>query len=291
MQSHIFDDGISLWRSKRNTERFIFENTDDRKLTEFTEFLSRGDMMPIVEVTINLHRNDKRKITGDPVLKHLFYSTYLGFISPEFQKYDESEKRTMLAISLLHDSIELRRKTNSKYCEYDLYRVLEKTSLTDFEKRKVVTAVSLLTPPVKSKNVEENEKKWLKAKLENFKRIIEMKTLDVAEKDHQIYLKYFKGDFGSLDLRDYTFLLEVIKIIEISDEIAKVRETTDDLQTEMDGDNVRSNGIKPLSWRYKDHLARLLLFQIYFKEHQSIKQQINDLVIIYDYLEKKESVV
>jgi hypothetical protein len=118
-----------------------------------------------------------------------------------------------------------------------------------------------------------------------------MEPPDLANKDHQNIIKYFNGDFRSLDLQDYTFLLEAIKIIEISDEIAKVRETTDDLQTEMDGNNVRSNGIKPLSWRYKDNIARLLLFQIYFKEHQSIKQQINDLVIIYDYLEKRESVV
>lgn len=289
LQSHIFDDGSLPWGSKMNTERFLVNYTVEKKLTEFTRYLSRNDMISVVRTSLGLHRNDKRKVTGDPYFKHLFYSAYLGFISPEFDKHDENYRRIFLTANLLHDSIEMKRKTNPQYKEKDLYKELENTNLTDDEKRKIVLIVSLLTPPTKSETVKKDEKKWLKAKLKDFKKIIEMKAVSVVEKDQQVFSKILGSKFKLLSPQEYLFLLEAIKEIKINDEVANVIETTDDLQMGKDGCDIESNGIKPLSWRYEDYIARFTLLKTYSGEHFLMKSLKDSLTTIYDYLEQRES--
>jgi hypothetical protein len=105
------------------TLRFLKRNGREN-CSNFFEYLNRPEVFQLVEFAMDFHKEDKRKVTGDPYVKHLLYSAYLSYISPEFKKYSPSDKKVFVAANLLHDSIEMRRKVNSSYGERECYQQL-----------------------------------------------------------------------------------------------------------------------------------------------------------------------
>ncbi|KKQ24105.1 MAG: hypothetical protein US40_C0011G0020 [Candidatus Roizmanbacteria bacterium GW2011_GWC2_37_13] len=277
-QSHIYNDGICSWNNMINIRRFISENSEEKKFTGFMEFISSQEMMPVVDCVVKMHRHDTRKATGDPYLKHLIYTAYLGFLSPEFKQMNDSEKRIYIASNLLHDSIEMKRK-KEKYKPRELYNQLVQVGINSNEARKITVISSLLTPfKQKRKNIKKDQ--WLKIKIKDFKRIINLKEINVDLRDTDIFPEL---EFRDLSEQEKEVIIKMVRSIKITDEAANIRETVDDVVMGRDGRKKHEN-LKSLDWRVTDFKARLEIIKKIYPENPLLNQMVADLIGLDSYI-------
>lgn len=262
-----------------NTTRFLDQNCHNP--TNFIHFLKNVTFSPILDFANQFHEKDTRKVTEDPYIKHLIYTAYLSHESSVFKKYNKKDKKLFIAASLLHDTVEIIRKTNPTFT-YDAFY----TELTDYgfeqnEARKITLLTKILTPEPKSKDI--SDEKWLKKKFIDFKTIIEIQPGNVKEIDGELIKEIERDKFQYLNDGEYKMLAEMAREIKLADEAANIRETVDDIIQGKDGYKVTSNGIKPLALRFKDFTNR---FSLISSDHTLKDQLKNDLDFIDNYLKK-----
>lgn len=262
-----------------NASRFLNKNCHDS--ARFLELLNDNEYLPIVNFTRQFHSADKRKVTEDPYIKHLIYSSYLSYESPESKKYNKSDKKVFIAASLLHDTIEIYRKTNPEYKEKEYYAELIDNGFEPYEARRITLLVNILTPEPKAKSLTDDE--WLNKKYDDFKRILKIQSGEVREIDSELFLPIYGTKFKYLTEKDYDILAEMTREIKMADEAANIRETVDDIIQGKDGHKVTSNGIKSLTLRFKDFKNR---FELINSNHYLKDQLRKDLDFIDDYLKK-----
>lgn len=276
---NILKNDSILLNNLNNSSRFLNQNCHES--ARFLEFLNNDEFLPVVNFTRQFHSTDKRKVTEDPYIKHLIYSAYLGYESPIFKKYNKNDKKIFVAANLLHDTIEIYRKTNPEYKEKEYYTELIDNGFKPDEARKIILLVNILTPEAKAKSLSDEE--WLDKKYIDFKTIIEIQPGEVKKIDDELFSQIYGDKFKYLKENDYNVLAEMAKETKIADEAANVRETVDDILQGKDGYKIVSNGIKSLSLRFKDFTNR---FSLINSDHHLKDQLRRDLNFIDDYLKK-----
>lgn len=257
-----------------NTLRFFGENCKNPK--GFMNFLHKPEFFPLVQFTLDFHKDDRRKITGDPYFKHLFYTAYLCFESSENSEYSDSEKRIFIGGALLHDAIEIRRKKKD-FGQINLFNLIKPECFNEEEARRITTISSLLTPFFKPKKLTEKEK-WLKIKLTDFTNIISTKDYEVLRKYNKLF------PHNTISIETAKRLAEMIKQIKIADEAANLRETADDVKTGRDKIGEKPNGIMELDWRAEDFRNRLIIIKEQQPNNPLLSQILEDLHFLQDSL-------
>lgn len=255
-----------------HTLRFITENC--RWLESFLSrhignpINGRPITSPVFELAKKEHESDRRRITGDLYIKHLFFTAYQTDEMTKEKDYSQDERNLMVAASLLHDLIEMKRKSKDTP-DYDVGNFINllknakdvdgSVYMQDWqprEIRKLVTMVSLLTPPDKPPNMA--VKHWRKVKWEDFRRIISMTPDDVMKRESEI-------DFqdGETELTEYEAerMAQMIKDIKVAEIFTNLRETADDVQLGRDGMNDAPD-MKHLVDRYKVFKERINYLRI-----------------------------
>lgn len=229
-----------------HTLRFITSNCSG--LNGFLEryignpITGRPQTYPVFELTKKTHEADRRKANGDLYIKHLFYTAYLTDEMTAGKKYTPGERNLLTAVSLLHDVIEMKRK-NLDTPDYDtsnFHRLLLNAHNVDGafymngwrprDIRKIVTMVSLLTPPDKPPEMEVEV--WRKIKWEDFHRIMNLTQEGVREREAAIGIVDGLPPYSD---REAGRIAEMVKDIKVAEIFANLRETADDIIWSRDG--------------------------------------------------------
>jgi len=118
-----------------NTLRFFNKNIPNPE--DFLVFLSQKDFFPLVKLAENFHKKDERHASGDPYLKHIFYTSYLSYELLKTLKYDKKQARIFIAATLFHDTIEMKRANHEKITKKDLYFKLKEKGIESKEAKKM----------------------------------------------------------------------------------------------------------------------------------------------------------
>ena len=252
---------------------FLRVNCEKPKL--FLDFINKPEFIPIVKFTEDFHKNDIRKVTGDPYIKHLLYAAFLCFRSPDFWNYNDADKRIFIAGAFLHDAIEMKeKKGNFKHA--NLLDLIKSSCSNEEEARRIVTISSLLTPLKKPKKYIKDE--WLKIKLTDFRNIINTKDYEVLRK----YNRLFPSNTISIDTAKQ--LAGMITKIKIADDSANIRETVDDVTSGRDKINKKPNGIVSLGWRVEDFQNRISIIRNTQHDSRLLPQLMKDLLFLQEAL-------
>lgn len=238
------------------------------KLLEFMEFISSESVLPMVDFAYNFHQTDQRKVTKEPYFKHLLYSTYLCWekVEESGNKYNQNNKSVLIGSVLLHDAIELKKKTDKKYNENLLFEkmVEQLKPKNDFEYRQIKRIIIISTIMVPDPKPEDKSRKpWVNYKINGFNKIMEITPEELIKK----YARMFKDDI--LSFEEAQILADSIKYIKIADETANIEETIDDAFYGRDGKEI--DGMKPLSWRLEVFKKRKRIMTKKYLEFALIK--------------------
>ncbi len=255
-----------------HTLRFITENCQG-----LNSFLKRyiGNPIngrPITSTVFELakkeHETDRRRITGDLYIKHLFFTAYQTDEMTSDKDYSKDERDLLVATSLLHDLIEMKRKSKDTpdYNVGNFINLLKNaknvdgtTYMKDWqprEIRKLVTMVSLLTPPDKPPDMAIQH--WRKVKWEDFRRIINMSSKDVKKSESEIDFQDEESEFTDYEAERIAQMIIDIKVAEI---FTNLRETADDVHLGRDGMNDIPD-MKHMVDRYKVFKERINFLKI-----------------------------
>ncbi|MEK7494984.1 MAG: hypothetical protein AAB569_05880 [Patescibacteria group bacterium] len=267
----ILNSGTTKIENLNNSSRFL--NLSCLDSARFLEFINNEEFLPILNFAKQFHEKDTRKVTEDPYIKHLLYTTYLCFDSKKFKEYNREEKNIFLAAALLHDTVEIFRKEDETYNIGRFFTEMINNGFNHGYARKIALLVSILTPEPKGKDITSTE--WLERKLANFRRIVTIDANTVKQIEDSTFSPPYLTD------NDHDRLAEMAREIKIADEAANVRETVDDIKSGKDGYKVTSNGIKNLTLRFKDFTNR---FSLISSGHPLKDQLKKNLDFIDDYL-------
>jgi len=239
-----------------NAIRFLDENCKMGPFLDYVmgETFESSRMFPLLNFMIDFHKNDYRKASGDPYTKHLFLTTQLCMTTPEFQSYSPLEKRIIIGAALLHDSIEIKRKTIPDYDHSAFFAEIRGIDMDINELRIITAMVNLLITPPKRSGL--TSKEWLAIKMRDFLKIMNLKETDFEGE----YQKLFPGEINSLELQAEK-IVKMIKLIKIADDTAIVRETVDDYYQGYDYVDGSKGKINSFVDRYRAYRARLAILR------------------------------
>jgi len=224
-------------------------------------FLNEKNFLQIKNLVIDLHKDYFRKVSGDPYFKHLFYTAYLCFkLADDLGFKGASQKRIFISSALLHDVLEIKRKNHQTFTEGDLLAQLMQSGINEDEAKKMTTIVSFLTPEPKDPTL--SSELWKNKKRRDFDRIINLKSSD------EISSK----------------LLAMAKQIKITDEMANLRETVDDIKSGKDGQHKVIHDHKPFSDRMEVFEERINIIAEKYPKHPLLPQLQKDLQFLAGYL-------
>ncbi|MEK7522299.1 MAG: hypothetical protein AAB569_01875 [Patescibacteria group bacterium] len=217
-------------------------------------FLSEQNFLQVRDLVIDLHKDFSRKVTGDPYIKHLFYTAYLCFKQADDLGFkDDSQKRIFISSALLHDVLEIKRKNHQAFTEEDLFKQLEQSGIDKAEAKKITTIVSFLTPEPKDLNL--SPEFWKDKKRNDFNRIMNQ------ELSEELPLE----------------LLSMAKQIKIADEMANLRETVVDVKSRQDGPDKEIHDHKPFADRIAVFEERINIITEKYPMHSFLPQLQSDL--------------
>lgn len=255
-----------------HTLRFITENC--RGLDSFLKryignpISGRPITSTVFELAKKEHETDRRRITGDLYIKHLFFTAYQTDEMTSDKDYSKDERDLLVATSLLHDLIEMKRKSKDTpdYNVGNFINLLKNAKNVDGslymkdwqprEIRKLVTMVSLLTPPDKPPDMVIQH--WRKVKWEDFRRIINMSSKDVKKSESEIDFQDEESEFTDYEAERIAQMIIDIKVAEI---FTNLRETADDVRLGRDGMNDIPD-MKHMVDRYKVFKERINFLRI-----------------------------
>lgn len=273
-------------RPADHTLRFI--KTNCTLLNPFVERLnSTSSTAAVVKITKKIHKDDRRKMTGELYLKHLFYTAYLADEMTAEKEYTPDQRNLITAVSFLHDTIELgRKKRNSpNYDIADFYNLLTTTQiggsivLKDWDKRdikKIVTMVSLMTPPDKS--VKTPTEEWHNIKREDFYFLLNITKNEVRERAEML------GDLDGVRFSEdeYEVMARIIKDVKVAEVLANLRETADDVLWSRDGHS--NPKMRDFIERYKMFIERTDYFRSLPLSDLYLAQMEADMEILHDFI-------
>lgn len=240
----------------------------------------------IVNLTKKIHEEDRRKMTGEMYIKHLFYTAYLVDEMTKEKEYSSEQQNLITAVAFLHDTIELKRKKTdtANYDARGFYNLLMTTdiggsTLLKFWKpkeiKKIVTMVSLMTPPDKS--IETPADEWHKIKREDFYFLINITKEQVRERSEMLDL-----DNIQLNESDFEEMAQIIRDVKIAEVLANLRETADDVMWSRDGH--KNPNMRDFAERYKmfkertEYFKSLSLNELYVGQMETDMQILNDFI-------------
>lgn len=270
-----------------HTLRFI--KTNCTSLNTFIERLnSEPPSVAIVNLTKQIHAEDMRKMTGEMYIKHLFYTAYLVDEMTSEKKYTPNQRELITAVALLHDTIELKRKkkATSTYDTADFYKLLttseieDSVALKDWNKRdikKIVTMVSLMTPPDKS--IETPADEWRKIKSDDFYFLLNITKKEVKERAEML------GNIDGIIFNENEFeeMAQIIKDVKIAEVLANLRETADDIVWSRDGH--KDPNMRDFNERYSMFEERTDYFRSTIPLNKLyLTQMEEDMQILHDFI-------
>ncbi|EKE14037.1 MAG: hypothetical protein ACD_12C00699G0002 [uncultured bacterium] len=252
--------------------------------------LQTGDLPPtvaIVNLAKKIHEEDRRKMTGEMYIKHLFYTAYLVDEMTKEKEYSFEQQNLATAVAFLHDTIELKRKRidTADYDVKDFYNLLMTTDvngstlLNNWEPKnikKISIMVSLMTPPDKS--IETPADEWHNIKREDFYFLMNITKEQVRERNEMSDL-----DRIQLSENDFKEMAQIIRDVKIAEVLANLRETADDVMWSRDGhDNFPDmRDFKDRHQMFKEriqHFGSLSLNELYVAQMDADMQILNDFV-------------
>jgi len=295
--SSIFQISDGLIQKNKNavdhTLRFI--RTNCPMLDTFLDKLigspqQTDDFVPstaaIVNLTKKIHEEDRRKMTNEMYVKHLFYTAYLVDEMNEEKNHTPNQRDLITAVAFLHDTIELKRKKvdTANYEAADFYNLLMTTEiegstvLKDWDNKdikKIAIMVSLMTPPDKS--IETPADEWHKIKREDFYFLMDITKEQVRERSEILDL-----DRIQLSENDFEEMAQIIRDVKVAEVLANLRETADDVMWSRDGHN--NPNMRDFAERYKmftertEYFRSLSLNELYVAQMEADMQILNDFV-------------
>ncbi|MBI5126857.1 hypothetical protein HZA76_00150 [Candidatus Roizmanbacteria bacterium] len=245
----------------KSSFRFLRENCPD--IEGFLDFLYRPDFLPLVSLTVDLHKDEKRKATDDPYMKHILLATYYVYKGMQKERLTDSQKRVILGGSLLHDYIEIKQKEDVEYNDNDLHKKLSGVGIDQLEANEIFLVARLDTPKPKPDSMPGKER--IKIKREDFDRIMNITPSDVFE-NYGVTFPLIEAPY--MDYTDAELLSRYIKEIKIADMAAILKETYEDMLTNSDGNNIESrNDLRPLRERIIVFQERLDMLKNIVGEH------------------------
>ena len=237
----------------------------------------------IVKLTKKAHEDDRRKVTGDLYIKHLFYTAYLADeMIKEKKYYKPNKKKLLLATSFLHDTIELRRKRRETedYSPKNFYYFLKSAELkgiTPRDIKKIVAMVALMTPKDKPPNMPVDE--WREIKREDFQRLMNITRNEVLEVVGTL------GEFDGIHITEDEAddMVEIIKDVKTAEVIANLRETADDIIWKREVKDGVPN-MKDFIYRFEmfnervNYMMELPLDEKYKQQMQEDMEQLTEFV-------------
>jgi hypothetical protein len=207
----------------------------------------RPASFPVFELAQNMHFKDRRKATGEFYLKHLFYTAYLADEMTKSKEYPPDEKKLLIALSLLHDSIELKRKYPDtadynvdrfyksllKFEDYEENRLLKDWDTRDI--KKVACMVAIMTPPDKPPTMPLDV--WHEVKRQDFYRLEHVTKQDVKKQEGLMDVNDNQPPFTDEEAESMARLIKDVKVAEV---LANLRETADDISWARDGMYVKN---------------------------------------------------
>lgn len=249
-----------------------------------------GDFVPptaaIVNLTKKIHEEDRRKMTGEMYIKHLFYTAYLVDEMPKEKEYSPEQQDLITAVAFLHDTIELKRKKidTADYDATDFYNLLMTTDVNGstllkyWEPRdikKIAIMVSLMTPPDKS--IETPPDEWQKIKREDFYFLMNITKEQVRKRSEMLDL-----DRIQLSENDFEEMAQIIRDVKIAEVLANLRETADDVMWSRDGHN--NPNMRDFVERYKMFEERTTYFRSLHLNKLYELQMEEDMKILNDFV-------
>lgn len=249
-----------------------------------------GDFVPptaaIVNLTKKIHEEDRRKMTGEMYIKHLFYTAYLVDEMTKEKEYSSEQQNLITAVAFLHDTIELKRKKidTPDYDAVDFYNLLMTTDingstlLKNWEPKnikKIAIMVSLMTPPDKS--IETPTDAWHNIKREDFYFLMNITKEQVRERSEMLDL-----DRIQLSENDFEEMAQIIRDVKIAEVLANLRETADDVMWSRDGHN--NPNMRDFTQRHQmfkeriEHFKSLPLNELYVVQMEADMQILNDFI-------------
>lgn len=270
----------------KSSLRFLRDNCPS--LDEFADFLYKPEFLPLINLAVVLHKDEKRKATSDPYMKHILLTTYYVYKQIEKEKLTDSQKRAIIGASLVHDYIEIRQKKDIKYKDNELHEKLSSIGIDQLEANEIFLMVRFDTPPPKPDDMSGYKRK--NAKREDFEKIMNITANDVFE-NYQATFSFISA--SEISLEDAEMMSRYIKEIKIADMAAILKETYEDMLTGKDGNNdVSLNELRPLSERIEVFKDRLEILKLRFKRHRLLSQMKLDLgylLLMLTYSNKKQT--